>query len=362
MNLIRLANFTYAGLLFVFPLFGQEHREALRLIHADQLKREVIGRKVRQRLEGRVEFRQGKTTIRCDVAMQVLGEEPTALIGRVQIYDESRTLHADTVYFYEKESKQIAVGHVLSITESDTTVAHRITYYQEANRVVSEKNVRIVNRYDRTILTGQFAEYLRNEEHGKILGHPELVKLDSLGSEYMRVVGDTMELFNGGDTTVVRGAVRMTQRGTMATCGQAEYFKSEEKTILTDNPTVVQSNRQITGDTLLLYLEDSRLSRAFVRGHAMATSDADTLNKGRWVNKLTGQTMEFYFQDKKLRKVVINDQATSLYHVIENNQYKGANEVSGDRIVVYMPDGVPQRVAVTSSPEFSSGKFSPPRM
>ncbi|NIR51832.1 hypothetical protein GWO43_24970, partial [candidate division KSB1 bacterium] len=314
-----------------------------------------------EKLIGNVEFKQGGTTIKCDVAKRTVGKDPVALLGHVQILDESRSLFADTVYVYQDAQKQVASGNVISITASDTTTAQRITYYDEENKIVSEQDVRIVDREENRIVTGERAEYLRDEKYGEISGNPTLTRADSLGNETMRVKGDTMEVFKGGDETLVRGNVKITNPNATSTCGQAVYFKKEEKTLLTENPKVIQRNRQIVGDTLWLFLEDSQLSRASVVGHASATSDADTLNKGRWVNKLSGQNINFYFEDKQLKKVIIDNQATSLYHIIEEGEYKGANEVSGDKIIAFMSDGVAKRVVVKSDPDMSSGKYVPPR-
>lgn len=342
-------------------LIGQEKSEGLRLIHADILKRENIGQQVVQKLEGDVRFKQGKTSMHCDMAVQVLGSDEAALIGHVEIFEESKYLSADTVYFYQKERKQIAVGNVKSFTDLDTTTADRMTYYEADDKMVSEGSVRIANAKERKILTGGHAEYFRTDEYGKIFEQPILIQYDSVGTEIMRIVGDTMETFTGGERTVVTGNVRITKPGIKAQCGQAEYIKPEEKIILKENPEVWQTNRQISGDTLSLYLKEAELIRAEVLGNALAISDADTLNKGRWVNKLTGQNMDFYFNNQELEKVIVKNQATSIYHVIEDNQYKGSNEVTGDRIMLFLSDGELVQVLVDSEPAVSAGKYLPPQ-
>ncbi len=337
---------------------SQEH---VRLIHADLFKREAVGQKIIQRVEGNVKFRQGDTSIECDVATQVVDADPIELIGHVRIIDPKRTLLADTVQVFEKTGVQIAVGHVVSITEKDTTFAHRLTYFEKENKVVSDEDVQIVNPKERSVLTGGHAEYLREQEYGKIFEHPMLVKLDSLGTETMRIVSDTMETFEGGARTVVRGDVKISQPRTRATCGKAEYFREEEKMILSESPTVYRTNQTITGDTLFLYLEDSKLSKAVVQGHALATADADTTHKGKWINKLSGEKMTFYFEEGDLRTVVIEQQASSLYHIIDENQYKGANEVTGDQISIEFVDGEATKVLVQSEPGTSTGKYRPPQ-
>ncbi len=338
----------------------QEKRVPLRLIHADELRYRKVREEVRQTLRGNVKFQRGATTVTCDRASQILGRDPVTLAGRVHILDSTRALRADTVYFYQKTSRQVASGHVVHITPTDTTSADRITYDQPEQKVVSEGRVRVRDRKENTVLTAGFALYLRDRGYGKIYDQPEMVRYDSLMTEIMRVRGDTMELFAGGDTMLVRGRVEIHQKDAVATCGRAFYYRRVQKTVMTEQPEIRLPNRVITGDTVVLFLDDAQLARAEVRGNARASSDADTLNPGTWVNTLTGAAMTFQFDEGKLVQAVVTNQATSVHYIIEDRKYKGSNQVSGDRIVVRFADGQLQRVTVQSEPDVSMGKYSPP--
>ena len=339
---------------------AKEQQERLRLIHADVLRRQDVDERVIQSLEGNVEFRQGETSIFCDIARQFITENKYALIGHVRIYDVGQTLLADTVVIYEAERKQVASGHVVSIADQDTTFADRITYFDAEDKLISEGHVRIVKPDDMTELTAGVAVYQRNENYGKVWDSPVWIQFDSLGAEVTRIIADTLEMFRKENRTLASGNVKITQPTVMATCGEAEFWRDDEKIVLLYDPHVEQTNQRIAGDTLQLYLEDSRLRKVIVRGEAVAVSDADSLQKGRWENKLTGQLMVFYFSEQKLHKVVIENQATSLYHVIEGEEYKGANEVSGDRIVIEFENGKARKVVVQSDPDVARGKFLPP--
>jgi len=352
------------GLWFILSLsllYAQDTGDRLRLIHADLLRREVVDGQVLQRLEGNVKFQQGDTIIECDVAEQLLGDEKTALIGRVRIYDQEQTLSADTVYFFQKRRAQVAAGHVVNITAKDTTFADRMVYYEKDNRLVSTGDVRIIDIEDRSVLTGQHAEYFRSTQYGKITGEPMMVQRDSLARETTRITADTMEVYRARKYTHIDGDVRIVQPEMTATCGKADFFRAEDKIVLIESPEILQKDRAIKGDSLTLFLQDAALQRAVVVGHAEATSDADTSAAGRWVNRLTGQKMTFFFEEKKLKHIIVEDQATSLYHIIEKNEYKGANEISGDRIAIFLEDGKASRVVVSSSPDKSAGTFRPPK-
>lgn len=346
-------------LLCVCSSFGQSTRKRLELIHADVFIRETVDGEIQHRLEGNVKLRQDDTTIETHMATHFLNQDVYSLVGKVRIYDKEHTLLADTVFYYEKQKIQVATGNVKVITKTDWTTADRMTYNQLENRLQFEGNVRIFDNKEGRVLRGGKAEYWRSQERGKIYDNPVLIKFDSLNIETTRIIADTIHIFEGGKKTIAEGAVRIIQPEIEATCGKALFLKTNEQIILQQKPKVIHQNQEITGDSLLLYLDHSRLKRAIVLGNAMATSDADTLSKGRWVNRLTGQAMTFFFENSRLTRVTIENQATSVYHIIENDQYKGVNEVSGDKIIIHLENDTVKRILVRSSPGQASGKFTP---
>lgn len=354
-------HFVFFVSILVVMASGQEAAEKLKLLHADIFRQVEVNGRIVRKLEGHVAFRQGATKIECDLAEQVVGDEKTALVGHVRISDAEQTLEADTVYFFQNKKIQFARGHVKNVTPRDTTTADRMTYFEEQNKLVSEGNVRIANVKEHSVLTGEYAEYFRDREYGLITGTPVLVQKDSLGAETTRILADTMEVDRKKKHTHMKHHVKMFQHELVATCGEADYFRVEKRVDLNLEPVIVQKNRTIKGDSLRLFLENSELKRAEVHGNALVTSEADTLAKGRWVNKLQGQKMTFYFEEKELRRILVEDQATSTYHLIEDDEYKGVNEISGDKIEIFLKDDKASRVLVNSSPDKSAGKYRPPR-
>ncbi len=341
---------------------GQDKRdEPLRLIHADVLRRETVGSQVLQKLEGNVKFVQGKTTILCDVASQLVVEHEYALIGHVKVFDEEQTLFADTVYIYEELQQEVAIGNVVRLSGDDSTSADRMTFFEGEDRLFSQGHVQIRNVTDRTRLTGGTAEYYRAKDFGVITESPVLFLYDSLNVETTRVSADTMRIFQESKLTTASGNVRITQKDVVATCGFAQFFKQEDRIVMVKTPQVEVETRTISGDSLELFFEDSQINRATVVGHAAVVSDADSLSPGRWQNRSTGNRMLFTFAGEELQRVVIAEQATSLYHVVENREYKGENEISGDEIIIEFSNGEAKQVLVKSDPDVAEGKFSPPR-
>lgn len=337
----------------------QAKDERLRLIHADLFKREQLREETFQILTGKVELRQGETTIKCDQAVQKLNAEIYELIGNVRIFDSENKLWADTVIVFEKEKRQVASGNVVNVTPDDTTTADRLIYFEESNRVLSQGNVAIKNPQKKTLLTGQWAEYFRDEDRGTVTDGAIFTQFDSLWNQQTQITADTMKIFGNSEQMEAVSSVTIQKARSHATCGNAKYFETTEQILMTENPVVLQENQEIRGDTLRMFLQDSKLVETWVRGNALAVSEVDTLNAGRLQNKLSGQSMRFSFEDEQITHALIENQATSIFHIVEDEDYKGINELSGDKIMVEFSDGKVQSVLVVSDPDVAVGSFAP---
>lgn len=328
---------------------------------ADIFRRQVEEGRLLQIFEGDVVFEQGDMRIDCDKAVEYSGTGEIVFSGDVRIRDSNRLLFADSVYVYDRQKREVARGNVKVITEKDTTTADRMVYYETEDSLVAHGDVRIANVEDNIRLTGEHLRYSRPGDYAIMLENPVLIQLDSLGNETMRIVADTMETFAGGDHFRASGQVKITQPGIEATCQRADFLKAEERTVLVGSPRAWRRNQEISCDTLKIYSQDARLVRAQAVGNAVSTSEADTLNPGRWVNRLSGELITFYFDaSEDLERVVVESQATSLYHIVDDNLYRGANEVTGDRIQLLFSDGAVETVQVESDPGSSTGTFKPP--
>lgn len=350
-------------LLILVPLAAatQEQSGDRLRYQADLFRRQTEAGQTLEIFEGHVLFQQGGTKIKCDKATKYLGSDQVLFSGDVHIVDEDRTLHADTVFVFEKSQKEVAVGNVRVITSTDTTIADKIIYFEEPDSLIALGHVLITSPKENIRVSGGYAIYSRPRGYGMMVQEPVYIQFDSVNVETMRIVADTLESFDDGIHFRASSNVTITRQNIEATCGRANYLKPLGFISLSENPKAWQANREISSDTLQIYLKRSKLYRAQALGNAVTTADADTLNKGRWVNRLTGQTIRFYFDGQEdLEKVIVEKQATSTYHVIREKQYEGMNEVSGDKIFMFLSDGNVEHIRVESEPGKSVGKYGPP--
>ncbi|MBD3288364.1 hypothetical protein GF337_06130 [candidate division KSB1 bacterium] len=335
-------------------------QEKLEIINADRGRGEITDQGIVRHLEGNIHLRQGAAELFCEQVTWYVDQNKTVLKKNVRFIDGQKTLKADKIIYHNKEQVAHATGHVVLIDSVYRLTSNRATYYEEAEKITADDSVRITDDENSIILTGQHAEYYSETEYAKATGDPVLTKLDSTGNKEIVVTGDVMELFDGGDRAIVTDNVDITHEKTTATSNKAEYFKDENRILLSDEPIVQQKFDKLSGNEIELFFKKQNLDKVIISGDAEVSSQVDTTFDDSRLNRLLGNTIRLTIEDSRLKQVFVEGQATCYYYIIEDEEYKGLNKIIGDQIIMTLDEGEIKKIIIDSDPQTSSGIYYPP--
>ena len=337
-------------------------QEKIRLVHAEQLTQDVINGITVRRLTGNVRFVQGQATLTCDRAVEYVDEERVVLFGRVKIVDEGKQLTADRINYYESTRKAIAEGRVTFVDSTKTLRSNFLNYDREKEKAFASGNVTLDDNRENTTLSGDSVLYLRDKGYARVMGHPRFVRLDSTESRKLTITGRTMEMFDDGERVKVSQDVTITRGNVVAHSGELEFYRDEEKIILSITPRAKREDDYLTGTNIEMVLKDNEIEKIHVLKNAIITSRVDTLKDGELrYDLLTGEDITVSVRGEQVDTVIVRGRATSYYHLFEDGVEKGLNKVLGDEIRMLFTDGELKRVIVKSDPSTSAGTFYPPK-
>jgi len=333
----------------------------LKLQHADSGRSVIEAGVTVMELIGNVRFTQDSLQVSCDRARRIPDRNLIELIGNVDIREGHKWLRADRVNYFENLRVQEALGQVQMGDRTSRLSARKLTYYERDSLALAEQEVVLLHHEKRVQLTCGRAEYRRGSGYARATLAPVLIEFDSLGSERMRLTGETIEMYGGGSRAQVTGNVEILRQGTRATCGEAEYFRDEKKIELRQTPVAWREGEETRGEAITLFFnDDQQLEKSVVAGKATATSTLEARRDGQRLNALAGGRITTYFRNEQAERLEVEEAATSVYYVIEDGKEKGMNRVQGDRITLFVADQELQRVVVQSNPGISNGRFEPP--
>jgi lipopolysaccharide export system protein LptA len=329
--------------------------QGMKLVHADSLVILNTDAGRIQNLYGNVQMVQDDAFMQCEKAIFWEAENRAHLQDQVVINDGNHMLWADQVDYEGETRIEKATGHVKVKTGERLLYANRVVYSQETTVAQAQGDVRMEDWIRKAFLSGAFSEYHRADDYGWIKGNPELVIADSTESDTLIIRGLRMEGWGKSQRVVITDSVRIVKGGLYASCQRAEYLAEDSLLVLQMNPFVRQDQQEMTGDTILIRLEETRFRGGEIQGHARVVSNDSTSQ-----NWMAGRHIAIEADGDTLRKVIVTGQAESRFYVEDDeNKTTGLNTITGDRIEMRFDSSRVVWVQVQSDPGLCEGKYAP---
>lgn len=122
-------------------------------------------------------------------------------------------------------------------------------------------------------------------------------------------------------------------------CDSISYSQQDSVMRLMYDPIVWSRKSQITGDTILLYMDSSKIRKIFVPNNGFMVSQSGP-DKAKLYDQVQGKTITGYFKDGQMDYMLVKPDAQTIYYGKDDNgAYLGVNEVTATRMKVHFKDG-----------------------
>ena len=120
-------------------------------------------------------------------------------------------------------------------------------------------------------------------------------------------------------------------------CDSVCYTRSDSIIRMINTPIVWSHKSQITGDTILLYLDSNQIRKMFVPNNAYMVSQSGP-EKAKLYDQVQGKTITGYFKDNAITKMVVFPNAECIYYSVDKGQYLGVEEANSTRMLMFFAD------------------------
>jgi lipopolysaccharide assembly outer membrane protein LptD (OstA) len=343
-------------------------------VSADKLFGSAAGAEEIIILEGNVRIVHGTTTALADTGFYERNREMVRLIGSVRVKDgdievtgqeceylrmarkvifargieardTSAVLMADRgVYDLETEILDVE-GHITYSETHRLIRAEQAVYFRQTGFVRATGNVYMEDRQQGSILRAGEVTYDRDTGFGIASQSPWLEISASEGRDALMVEADSMELYADDRRAVAVGSVRIVRGEAEGTAGRAIFMDDEDKTILTDGPTVVEGESSLSGETITIFSGDGQISKVLVSGAARSVYHPP----GEERSELTGEVIELAFDGGEVSEMLIRGAARGVFFPTGTDTAGESlmNEVDGETITLLFDAGEARSANVT---------------
>ena len=146
--------------------------------------------------------------------------------------------------------------------------------------------------------------------------------------------------------------VRVFSDSMQAICDSIRYTQRDSSLRLIRDPVAWARRAQISGDTIVLVSDSSKIRRLWVPNNALVVSRSGP-EKAKLFDQVQGRTLRGFFDDSgALREIVVFPAAESVNYQTDNDgAYVGVAESQGERMRVFFRNQKIERVAIEQDPK-----------
>ncbi len=178
----------------------------------------------------------------------------------------------------------------------------------------------------KVIMKGHFAYYYEKNDSAMVTD--SALMMDCSQKDTLFLHADTLRTIMLPDSTRLMKAyfnTRFYRQDIQGVCDSMVFNSADSAINMYRDPIIWNTNYQIFGDTIKIYLNDSTIDRVHIPSFAFATQQKDTA----FFNQITGKDMLNRFRGGKLREVYVSGNVqTIFYPQEEDSTFTGLNSAT----------------------------------
>lgn len=283
--------------------------------------------------------------------------------SRSSIQNASQYIEADNLDYNKPTGWGIAKGNVVAIdTQNHSTLWSGYASYNEISRKLFARIkpvLRNANGKDTLYIAADTfysapERQMKAKESEKMIDSAVAKKTRKSKKQTDIPVATSTEA--PADTTAPRyyigfHHVRIWSDSLQGLCDSIAYLPRDSVMKMMGKPVAWSRESQITGDTLLLYLDTSRIKKLFVPNNALVVSRTGPA-KAQLYDQVQGKTLTAFFKNNKVDYMIVFPAAESIYYPKDDHgAYLGVSQSEAERMKVYLKDNKIHRILLEQEPK-----------
>lgn len=286
-----------------------------------------------------VKLRSGKDVVTTDTLYYDVRKSKAHMVGPSKIVSGTSVVKTENGYYDTKTDRAQLYGRS-TLTDKDKTITGDSLYYVKDGESTGYGNVVYVDKKNKNSLTCNYLRY--NEKTGKGFATRNPVAIDYSQKDTLWVHSDTMRIytFNINTDSVYRKVhayhkVRAYRVDVQAVCDSLVFNSKDSCMTMYKDPITWNGNRQLLGEQIKAYMNDSTIRFAHVIGQALSV---EQLPDSVHYNQVASQEMKAYFEQGEIKKSEAIGNVQTVYYVTndKDSSLVGLNYLETDTMRMFV--------------------------
>ena len=270
---------------------------------------------------------------------------------RSSVQTTEQYIEADSLYYDKTIGMAKARGDVVAIDTVQETTLYSQRLDIDEHKKTSLATVKPVMKK----MNGEDSLFIRADTFftGPVIPVPDSIRVvKKIGrgrkkKEVVTMIADTTAVEDTADLRFFIGYhnVKIFSDSMQGLCDSIIYTQKDSLMKMIYDPIVWSRKSQITGDTIIMYMDDSnRLDKMFIPNKAFVVSQSGP-EKAELFDQIQGKTLTGFFKENTITEVLVKPNAEAIYYTKDDDEaYIGVNEATSARMRIKFKDEAIERI------------------
>ena len=286
-----------------------------------------------------VKLRSGKDIVTTDTLYYDVPTSTAHMVGPSKIVSGASVVRTHDGYYDTKTDKARLYGRS-TMVDKEKSITGDTLYYVKNGASTGYGNVIYIDKKNKNKLTCNYLRY--NEKTGKGFATRNPVAIDYSQKDTLWAHSDTMRIytFNINTDSVYRKVhayphVRAYRQDVQAVCDSLVFNSKDSCMTMYKDPITWNMNRQLLGEQIKAYMNDSTIRFAHVIGQALSVEQMpDSVH----YNQVSSQEMKAYFEHGEMKTAESIGNVQTVYYLTndKDSSLVGLNYLETDTMRMFM--------------------------
>ena len=266
-----------------------------------------------------VKLYNGNRLVTTDTLYYDTSKSVAHVVGPSKVTSQGSTIDTENGFFNTKTDQAQMYGRSTVVDKQKTITGDSLFYDDKSGESEAYGNVVYVDKENKNELNCDHMVY--NEQTGAGMATRRAVVKDFSQPDTLYMHGDTIRIFtfNINTDSVYRKVhcyphVRAFRTDAQAVCDSLVFNSQDSCMTMYQDPIVWNGERQLLGEEIQVFMNDSSIRRAHVIGQAFSVEKVD---EDEHYNQISSKEMEAFFTDGKIHEAVSYGNVQAVYYPID---------------------------------------------
>ncbi|MDC0204286.1 hypothetical protein OAJ65_00660 [Flavobacteriales bacterium] len=262
--------------------------------------------------------------------------EVTYFVGPSFIISDTKTIYCENGWYNTKTDIAQFIENTYITTENYLLKGDSLYYNKNNNYGKAFSNVKLIDIVENMTIFGGVAEYFETEEKVIISENPMLEILFEKDTLFMHAQQFISQQEEGNKKIFAYNKVKFFKTNLQGKCDSLSYNFTDSIVEMFNHPILWSDEFQITADSLQFLIHKGKINRLFLKPNPMIIAQNDSLD----YNQIKGKDMTAHFRNNKIHRMDVKGNGQSVFIIKdeETNNKIGLNYTESTDLTLHFKE------------------------